>query len=184
MTPGNQIAQLAFDELAKPGWVPLAVANVTLAAHHYLGTVRRGRAWADEFGVMVLASPTSRHLPSDWLELTRWCLAGIPNGGSQQWARVRRALRDDPATTVVSYSDPSAGHTGALYRACNWQWAPTWHRIAPPPSGNGSWDGRTTESVKDRWVFALRPDDRRATVLALPPGYQDRLSTRGNGCDT
>ena len=42
-------------------------------------------------------------------------------------------LRDVGVSTVVSYSDPSAGHTGSLYRACNWIWAPTWLRLRPPP---------------------------------------------------
>ena len=52
-------------------------------------------------------------------------------------------------TTIVSYSDPSVGHTGALYRACNWLWAPTWHRLQPPPTGCGSWDGKKRSSPKD-----------------------------------
>jgi hypothetical protein len=139
-----------------------------LDRNHYLGRARRGWAWSDEFGVLVLANPTSRHLPVDWLELTRWCLVGTKNGGSQQWSRVAKHLkRQTKVTTVISYSDPSAGHTGALYRACNWRWAPTWHRLVPPPSGNGSWDGENSEAVKDRWVYVLRPDDRRVSVLAF-----------------
>jgi hypothetical protein len=67
----------------------------------------------------------------------------------------------------VSYSDPSVGHTGALYRACNWWWAPTWHRLRPPPSGNGSWSDGRVQSVKDRWIFPLRPDPDRAGVLLV-----------------
>lgn len=148
--------------------VPVRNVAAYLDAHHYLGASSRGMAWSDEFGVLVLASPTSRHLPTDWLELSRWCLVGIPNGGSMQWARVAAWLRSNhPASTVVSYSDPSVGHTGALYRACNWLWAPTWQRLRPPPSGGGSWDGITQQSVKDRWVFPLKRDPRRAGVLAV-----------------
>ncbi len=150
----------------------VATVAAFLDAYHYLGRARRGMAWSDEFGVLVLASPTSRHLPPDWLELTRWCLVGVRNGGSQQWARVSRWLRAErpEVTTVVSYSDPSQGHTGALYKACNWTWAPTWHRIKPPPTGNGSWAGERQE-VKDRWIFALRPDPRRDDVLRLEASY-------------
>lgn len=149
-----------------------------LDAHHYLGKATRGFAWSDEFGVLVLASPTSRHLPADWLELSRWCLVGERNGGSRQWATVAKWLRvNHQATTVVSYSDPSAGHTGALYKACNWTWAPTWQRLRPPPSGGGSWDGIKRQSVKDRWVFQLRPDPRRSTVLIV----QDESLVR-RGC--
>lgn len=149
--------------------VPVANVAAFLDANHYLGRARRGFAWSDEFGVLVLASPSSRHLPSDWLELSRWCLVGIPNGGSMQWKAVVRWLRSEhTATTIVSYSDPSQGHTGALYRACNWLWAPTWQRLRPPPSGNGSWNnGKTKQAVKDRWVFPLRPDPRREAVLAV-----------------
>ena len=150
--------------------VPVGTVAYYLDELHYLGKTGRGFAWSDEFGVLVLAKPTSRRLPQDgtWLELARWCLEGIPNGGSQQWARVVRCLKaEEPqVTTVVSYSDPSVGHTGALYKACNWHWAPTWHRLRPPPSGNGSWSDEQ-ESVKDRWVYELRPDERRAEILRV-----------------
>ena len=145
------------------------VGNVAefLDAHHYLGRAKRGLAWSDEYGVLVLASPTSRRLPRDWLELSRWCLVGERNGGSRQWSRVTRYLRESRpyVTTVVSYSDPSVGHTGALYRACNWIWAPTWHRLREPPTGQGSWDGETRQAAKDRWVFPLRADPRREALL-------------------
>jgi hypothetical protein len=147
--------------------VPTANVAAFLDANHYLGRARRGFAWSDEYGVIVLSPPTSRRLPSDWLELARWCLIGTPNGGSRQWSAVARYLRTDrpDVTTVVSYSDPSVGHTGALYRACNWIWAPTWQRLRPPPTGNGTWDGKRVESPKDRWVFPLLPDARRESLL-------------------
>jgi len=74
--------------------------------------------------------------------------------------------RDQSVTTLISYSDPAAGHTGALYKACNWYWAPTWHRLRPPPSGNGSWAGERQE-VKDRWAFNVRRDLRRPSILAV-----------------
>jgi hypothetical protein len=148
---------------------------------HYLGAATRGLAWSDEFGVLVLAKPTSRRLPQDgtWLELTRWCLLGTRNGGSQQWRQVVRWLRAEmpEVTTVVSYSDPSAGHTGALYKACNWRWAPTWHRLRPPPSGNGSWSDGKAQATKDRWVYPLRRDERRVALLAV----KDEALIRG-GC--
>ena len=86
-----------------------------------------------------------------------------------QWKRVRRALKSDypHVTTVVSYSDPSQNHTGAVYKACNWEWRPTWHRLKPPPSGNGSWKKGKIESVKDRWIFELAADDRRAEIIRV-----------------
>lgn len=145
--------------------------NAILAAHHYLGPIARGRSYRDEFGVMVFANPSSRRLPQQrWVELVRWCIVSdAPNAGSQQWGRARRWLRREypSVTTVVSYSDPAAGHTGALYRACNWLWAPTWHRLREPPSGNGYWTTGVRQAVKDRWVFCLDRDTERASLLAI-----------------
>lgn len=149
-------------------WVSCRSVSGLLDEHHYLGASRRGVAWQDEYGVIIVAPPTARRLPLNWLELVRWCLIrGQKNDGSRQWAAFVRALRQarPEVTTIVSYSDPSQGHNGALYRACNWWWAPTWHRLRPPPSGNGSWIDGKTESVKDRWVFALSPDADRTGIL-------------------
>lgn len=144
--------------------------NEILAEYHYLGPSQRGVVYRDQYGLMLFASPSSRHLPQDWLELVRWCIIGKEkNAGSRQWKSARLWLLREyrAATTVVSYSDPAAGHTGALYRACNWQWAPTWHRLRPPPTGNGSWTEGNPEGVKDRWVFPLRPDSERAGRLLI-----------------
>lgn len=152
-------------------WVSTKSVGPFLDRLHYLGAVSRGFCWSDEHGVLVLAKPTSRRLPQDgtWLELIRWCLLGEKNAGSRQWAKVSKALRVElpQVTTVVSYSDPSQGHTGALYKACNWHWKPTWHRLRPPPSGNGSWKDGKQQSVKDRWVFPLRRDERRDVLLSV-----------------
>jgi len=154
--------------------------NPLLTEKHYLGPVAPGRvryvfagfATEDIVAAQVWGYPTARNLPSDgtWLELQRWCLtpeAGA-NGGSRMHRYVVRWLRQRDAlvTTLVSYSDPEQGHDGALYRASNWMWAPTWHRLRPPPTGNGSW-AANEQGVKDRWVFFLRPDARRPEVLAI-----------------
>lgn len=151
-------------------WTAVKAVAPVLAEHHYLGPINRGHAWRDGHGVIVIANPTARHIPTHWVELVRWCIiSGEANAGSRQWAAFIRALRDrfPTVTTIVSYSDPSVGHTGALYRACNWWWAPTWHRLRPPPTGNGSWKTGRGQSVKDRWVFAMRPDPARAGVLRI-----------------
>jgi hypothetical protein len=158
-------------------------ANALLRVHHYLGPVGWARLvvcqWigGEVVGAMAWKPPTSRRLPADgtWLELARWCLtpAGGPNAGSRMHAAAVRIIRERfPAvTTLVSYSDPSVGHTGALYRACNWQWRPTWMQLRPPPSGGGSWDGVTPQAPKARWVFALRRDANREAALYLEPTY-------------
>ena len=144
------------------------VASI-LNKEHYLGASRRGFALRDEFGIVILAKPTSRRLPIVWLELVRWCIrSSIPNSGSQQWKKIKQwLLKNTEVTTVISYSDPSVGHTGALYRACNWLWAPTWHRLRPPPSGQGSWKHGKMEAVKDRWIFPVRKDKNREPVLKI-----------------
>lgn len=161
----------------------LYIANVALAQRHYLGPTRRGFALSGDAGVLVFALPTSRRLPCDgtWLEVSRWCLAAGHNAGSRQWAEAARWLRANrpEVSTVVSYSDPSAGHTGALYRACNWLWAPTWHRLVPPPSGNGAWAQGEDESVKDRWVYPLALDPRRELLLGLEDSYERRFPGAG-----
>jgi hypothetical protein len=43
--------------------------------------------------------------------------------------------------------------------------APTWLRLRPPPTGNGSWTEGDQQSIKDRWVFAMRPEPGRDIVL-------------------
>jgi hypothetical protein len=140
-----------------------------LDANHYLGSkgARSRFTYTDEHGIIVFAAPSSRRIPTTWIELSRWC---IERGGqgSRQWAKAIKWLQEraPAATTVVSYSDPSVGHTGALYRACGWLWAPTWHVLRPPPTGSGIRGGKK-QAAKHRWVFLLRPDDQRAEILKL-----------------
>jgi len=142
--------------------------DALLTANHYLGPISRGETFRDGHGVMVFANPSSRRLPQDrWLELVRWCI--VDGRGSQQWASARRWLLDNfpHVTTIVSYSDPSVGHTGALYRACNWLWAPTWLRLRTPPTGNGEWSSGERQETKDRWIAVLRPDAKREELLTV-----------------
>jgi hypothetical protein len=154
-------------------------ANPLLAARHYLGPTQRAELVVVQYAervvvaAQVYALPTSRRLPSDgsWLELSRWVLT--PEAGRNAGSRmhgyalrqIRRLLPD--VTTLISYSDPSVGHTGALYRACNWRWRPTWHRLRPPPTQGASWDGVHVQSVKDRWAYFVTRDARRDELLAI-----------------
>lgn len=161
-------------------WTLATTSDVAelLRREHYLGPIGGGivvAGWRDLVPVaaQVWRPPTARNLPSTgtWLELVRWCLtpdAG-PNAGSRQHRYATRLLRSErPAvTTLVSYSDPGVGHTGALYRACNWRWCPTWHRLRPPPTGNGDWGDGRGQGVKDRWVYPLRRDALRADALRV-----------------
>lgn len=142
-----------------------------LRERHYLGPCRRAiLKYGDDFGVMCFGRPASRNVPKDWIELTRWCVTSTePNAATRQWGNALRWLRKrTDATTIVSYSDPAQGHTGGIYRACSWLWAPTWHRLRPPPTGLGKWGANSAvQGVKDRWVFCLRKDPRRSVVLPV-----------------
>lgn len=154
-------------------------ANALLRDRHYLGPLKSGARLTiigdregEPVAAMMWKHPTSRRLPADgsWLELSRWCLT--PEAGENAGSRMHRwsvkiigDLLSD-VTTLVSYSDPVHGHTGALYRACNWRWAPTWHRLRPPPTGQGDW-GAGRQEVKDRWVFSLKRDRRYLDALAI-----------------
>lgn len=172
----------------------LSTVNPLLDEHHYLGPIKSGGFVLVVAGLLdgvvvacqVWRKPTSRRLPSDgtWLELSRWCLtpdAGA-NAGSRNHRAAVRLLRPLGAKTLVSYSDPSNGHTGSLYRACNWQWAPTWHRLRPPPTGNGSWRrSGARQHIKDRWVFhAAKTDPARSLFELDDMGAVRRWQAQGS----
>jgi hypothetical protein len=40
-------------------------------------------------------------------------------------------------------------------------------RLRPPPSGNGAWTIGKPEAIKDRWIFPVRPDRRRESLLYI-----------------
>lgn len=157
-----------------------AEINPVLEREHYLGPLASARLiLVGEVDGEVVAGqvwkwPTARGLPSTgaWLELSRWVLTSAAgyNSGSRFHAAAMRYLRDNrpETTTLVSYSDPDVGHTGALYRACNWVWCPTWQRLRPPPTRGGDWgNGKGRSSVKDRWIFPLNRDDDRDEMLRI-----------------
>jgi hypothetical protein len=147
--------------------------NPLLAASHYLGPIDGAdlcfAGWVDDVLVACQAwrAPTARLLgqPSA-LELSRWCLTADAgrNAGSRMMGWAARELRRLRAAIDlgVSYSDPSCGHTGALYRASGWVYAPTHHSLRFDangkgyPSGHGSWDGVTVQAPKHRWFYYLR----------------------------
>lgn len=170
--------------------------NPLLASSHYLGPLKSGSLiLVGEVGRSVVAgqvwrSPTSRHLPADgtWLELSRWVLtpSAGDNAGSRFHAAAVRIIRHHlrQVTTLVSYSDPSVGHTGALYRACNWQWAPVWHRLRTPPTGQGSWGNSVTQAAKDRWVYPVRRDGRRDALLCVNDAAAIRAWARTADADS
>ena len=116
--------------------IPHSVAGQICRAHHYLGTYPGGAALA--FGIFVcdklagiavlgVGPPNGHRLLRDARREQVLCLARfwlddlLPrNSESRSLAVILRYLRKRQSTvkTVVAYSDPSAGHTGGIYRAC------------------------------------------------------------------
>jgi hypothetical protein len=73
-------------------------------------------------GVVVVSRPTARLSPYK-SEVTRLCLRhGAPkNSGSRLLGWATRWALANHRTPVVSYADPSVGHTGAIYKAANFK---------------------------------------------------------------
>lgn len=81
-------------------------------------------------GVCTFGTPASRHLqmgacpsdPSKVIELNRlWVHDAMPKN-TESWF-VSRSLKRLPPRIVVSYADTVQGHTGVMYRACNFRYA-------------------------------------------------------------
>lgn len=88
------------------------------------------KMWRDSepLGVVVFALPPresdKRYGGKAW-ELARlWVNDGVPKNG-ETWllgAAIRYVRQHHPdVKALVSYADPSAGHSGVIYRAGNWQ---------------------------------------------------------------
>jgi len=174
------------DELVKLRLVDVAEF---LDAHHYLG--RRGAsmksgafALRDRHGALVFSQPMTAALPREWLELSRWCLVSKePNAGSSQWARVREwLLANTEVKTLVSYSDPSE-HDGALYRASGWLWAPSSQYVLKNLRMTGDRHPEAPYVDKNRWVFALRPDETRQAALTIKCSWLWNREDRRWLCD-
>lgn len=99
-----------------------------LNAYHYLGA--RGvpvykhalGVWADItlMGVGVFGRPVARHeCKAGVIELRRFCLIdSLPrNAESYTLSRMLRWLKAQGYRRVITYSDPSVGHRGTIYKA-------------------------------------------------------------------
>lgn len=83
---------------------------------------------ANPLGVIVFALPpreTSKRYGGETWELARlWVMDAVPKNAEtyfigQAIRHIRRHHKSVRA--LVSYADPSAGHTGTIYKAANWQ---------------------------------------------------------------
>jgi len=105
-------------------------ANRLLERWHYLGSVRGiVHAWGHEEGCCVFTNCRSRLLESRFktkgivpIELAR--MVGCPNHvwamSSLMKACVAELKKLGQYDIIVTYADPFAGHSGAVYRAANW----------------------------------------------------------------
>jgi len=157
---GEEFVQLKLREVAD-----------FLDENHYLGrrSSRNAFALRNKHGVLVFSrKPQASSLPRDWLELSRWCIVSDDmNAGTKQWSRAKAWLRENTeATTVVTYSDPSR-HDGSLYRAAGFLWAPSSQFLLKNLSLTGERHPGKPYVDKNRWVYPLRPDARRAEALTV-----------------
>ena len=179
-----------------------AAARAFIAAHHYLGTYPAahlsvglfGRGAALE-GVAVFAVPTTPSVitahtgfadPHAGCVLARLILLDqVPqNGESHFVARAFRVLRAERPhiESVVSYSDPEAGHVGRVYAALS-----AAHRAVTPPRttlqiAGVTISGRTLSKLRlgerghagaiDRLVALGAP---RPIASETPAAWLDRL---------
>lgn len=101
-------------------------------------------------GVVTVGRPTSPTHPQDGsvLELSRFHLLDCcpKNSESRVLSLVKRAVeRDSDAIVMISYSDPSQGHTGTIYKAAGWE-------------DNGESESNSTRGgpIKRRWSISLK----------------------------
>ena len=111
----------------------------------------------ERIGAMILGCPASRKIDCDRvLELNRMFLVdeAPKNSESQALSLMRRHVRTWLPTIrlLVSYSDPSVGHSGAIYEADGW--APFGSTGKKSGYGWRSRPNRSNDPVtpKQRWV--------------------------------
>lgn len=109
--------------------------NIMVRQQHYLHRwpgvctlVLKLQRDSEALGVVVFALPpreTSKRYGCTTWELARlWLNDGVPQNG-ETWliaAALRYVRRHHPdVKAIVSYADPSAGHSGVIYRAANFR---------------------------------------------------------------
>lgn len=106
-----------------------------IKAHHYSQTCPGGKFYFSlEYnerllGVAVFSNPSRQNITvegvSKLLELSRFfIIEGTPkNTESYFLSACLRELKNSEYEGVVSYADPTEGHTGTIYKACNFELA-------------------------------------------------------------
>ena len=110
--------------------------QLLLSQYHYLGTAPKGSIYYGLFwkdcliGVCSFGRGANKNLSSgvggEALELTRLCIVdwAPKNSASYFISKSMKLLRNERPNIqyLVAFSDPNVGHTGGVYRACNWKY--------------------------------------------------------------
>ncbi len=135
------------DRLRKDDWevrpVAIDVARLLVKDHHYArgasntrtylhGLFRKGAFWDEDCKGIAWWIPPTRSaaeatFPPNWqgvLSLSRLVIApDVPkNACTFLLARSAKLIPADEWPCLVTYADEWRGHTGTIYRACNWQY--------------------------------------------------------------
>lgn len=125
----------------------------------------------DLLGVAIWLPPTraaAETVAGNWrgvLALSRLVIAPtVPtNGASFLLGRSMRMIDRTVWPVLVTYADTAQGHTGAIYRATNWQ------EVGPVPAGD-TWVGPNGEQRgRKRGAFNYSADEMRAMGFRRQP---------------
>jgi hypothetical protein len=168
------------DRLHKSDWlvknVPLSAAKAFISAHHYSGGCSNTRVYShglfkkedgELYGVALWLPPTKVAAESvnknQWqkvLSLSRLaCRPEAPKNSASflMAASIRKIKEEGRFVSLVTYADLRMGHTGAIYKATNWQYigemkgSPAW----VDPSTGRQVARKSTKSRKNAEMLAL-----------------------------
>jgi len=127
----TQEVDFEFSDLVISDSIPSSDINSFLDAYHYIGKGRGGRVVGAYLGgelvaCVVFSAPLRQNIAQQFgqgkvVELSRLCIHPAyqkRNFGS--WF-ISRALKFLDSCVVVAYADSTVGHTGAVYRASNFE---------------------------------------------------------------
>lgn len=161
------MTQLAFDGLASPR--DLIVGN------HYTRNWPSGKShtYVHEDAIVVFSIPANLNI-SKWLGCRTWEFSRLwaPDGHRPNLlteaisVAVGRFKALGVADVVISYADPSAGHTGGVYRAASWVYLGRSDENRSYRDGSGRIIPRRSFHAGTKFL-------RKAEILAL--GYEEVL---------
>jgi hypothetical protein len=98
--------------------------------YHYLGYCPAGAKYriglfyqGHMVGACLMGRPVARHENQNDLEITRFVLHPNCPKNTASWflSRCLKIAKKDGYKRVISYADTAEGHTGAIYKACNFR---------------------------------------------------------------